>query len=253
MAWLWGPGQLGDLRLLGLRLGPLGVWGVDTHWGLTLRPSHGSPSLCGCPRGGARPWFPDAFLSPGRSGIEEQRHQGPAVRAGPGLQGAEGPPPPPHPGAPNLDADPQIRVLTQSEAICAHPGSLGQSVAEPLLAPPGARPAWCPVRPSLWHRGASLASGAVARGFSLFPQVNVHVLQAGAVRAPAFLDHSWRLPAQCPDLVPSVSCTERPQLPAEPTALSGLGLWGHRCSAACREQTPHKCDSDTSPGSWSPG
>ena len=100
---------------------------------------------------------------------------------------------------PILMLTPEIRVLTQSEAICARPGSLGLCVAEPLLAPPGAWPAWCPVRPSLWHRGASLASGAVVRGFSLLPQVNVHVLQAGAVRALAFLDHSWRLPAQCSD------------------------------------------------------
>ena len=100
----------------------------------------------------ARPWFPDAFLSPGRSGIKEQRHKGPAVRAGPGLQGAESPPTPPSPGSPLIltlvphppggSSHPQIRVLTQSEAICARPG-----VTEPvcgvesLLVPPSAQPA----------------------------------------------------------------------------------------------------------------
>ena len=129
--------------LLGPRLGLFGVWGVDTHRDLTVRPSHGSPSLCGCPPGGARPRFPDAFLSPGRSGIKEQCHQGPAVRAGPGLQGAESPPTPPSPGSPLiLTLTPQIRVLTQSEAICASP-----VVTEPvcgvesLLVPPSTQPA----------------------------------------------------------------------------------------------------------------
>lgn len=64
----------------------------------------------------------------------------------------------------------------------------------------------------LWHCGASLASGAVAGGFSLLPQVNVHVLQAGAVRAPALRDYSWRLPAQCPD--PGTVCVLHRASPA---------------------------------------
>lgn len=85
---------------------PLGSFLMETQICLRWRPFHTSRSPCG---------RPDTFLSSGRSGIEEQHHQGLAVRAGPGLQGARRPPPPPMfcqlPGAPH----PSLRPLP-------HPG-----------------------------------------------------------------------------------------------------------------------------------
>ena len=59
------------------------------------------------------------------SGIEDQHHKESAVQAGPRLQGA---------GRPHLSLTQElpgleVRVLTQSEAVCVCPGSLGLHVA----------------------------------------------------------------------------------------------------------------------------
>ena len=90
----------------------------------------------------------------------------------------------------------------QFEAVCAHLGSLGLRVAwTPCFSLLGHVLPGVMGEPLFWQHATSLASGVVVGGVgsSLLPQVNVHVLQAVAVRALAFLNHSQRLSTQCPD------------------------------------------------------
>lgn len=215
---------------------PLGSFLTGTQICLRWRPFHTSRSPCG---------RPDTFLSSGRSGIEEQHHQGLAVRAGPGLQGARRPPPLPHvlpaargstplpqaPSSPRTPPDLYLWVLTQSEA-CACSGSLGLQVAWSTSAwlrrcpgvPDGACPvhAWRPVQQAVPVSLSGPCSGATALawplgrfgagGGSLLPQSHIHVFQGLSESGESHTEASCSWGVQCPDPGAVCACTQRPQL-----------------------------------------
>ena len=111
---------------------------------------------------------------------QEQHHQGCVVQAGLGLQNVGTP----HPDLTQEPPDLDIWVLMQFEAVCAHLGSLGLRVAwTPCFSLLGLVLPGVMGEPLFWQHATSLASGVVFGGVgsSLLPQVNVHVLQAGAV------------------------------------------------------------------------
>ena len=152
---------------------------MDTHRGPALRLSHGSPSCVDVltvepGHTSLTPSSPQTFWN------QEQHHQGCVVQAGLGLQNVGTP----HPDLTQEPPDLDIWVLMQFEAVCAHLGSLGLRVARtPCFSLLGLVLPGVMGEPLFWQHATSLASGVVFGGVgsSLLPQVNVHVLQAGAV------------------------------------------------------------------------